>query len=201
MDPLFQHQQLRPLGLHHPRDGDAGPGADDFGDFLGPDLLAQQAAALALRLGRFGRLQLLGELLLLAGPARRAAGSLPRRPAGPSDCFSLIAAASWLNCSSTSARRLRIWWTSPSPSFSDSHCSRRLASLCFCCCDFLFDLGEPLLGVLFLLVGQLPGGQFELRPAAAAPRRSRSARSPAPSPAGWWPRPSGRSPCRAGSGR
>ena len=48
----------------------------------------------------------LGELLALRGPARRAADSRPRRRAWPDDCFSLIAAASWLYCSSTSASRL-----------------------------------------------------------------------------------------------
>ena len=60
---------------------------------------------------------------------------------------------------------------------------------------------QPLLGVLFGLVGQLPGGQFELRQPALHLVDLGRARFPAPSPAGWWPRPSGRSPCRAGSGR
>ena len=44
VQPLFEHEQLGPLGFQHPRDGDAGPGADDFGDFVGADFLAQQPA-------------------------------------------------------------------------------------------------------------------------------------------------------------
>ena len=49
---LFEDEQLVPLGFHHARDRDAGPGADDLGDFLGPDFLAQQSAA--RRRGRGG---------------------------------------------------------------------------------------------------------------------------------------------------
>ena len=45
------------------------------------------------------------------------------------------------------------------------------------------------------------GRPIRAAPAAAAPRRSRAARFPAPWPGGWRPRPSGRWPCRAGSGR
>ena len=58
VEPLLEHEQLGPLGLHQPRHGDAGPGADDLGDLLGADLAAQQP----LR-GRLARL-LLGPLLL-----------------------------------------------------------------------------------------------------------------------------------------
>ena len=49
VEPLFEHEQLGPLGFQHARDGDAGPGADDFGDFVGADFLAQQAALAAAR--------------------------------------------------------------------------------------------------------------------------------------------------------
>ena len=44
VEPLFEHEQLGLLGFQHAGDGDAGPGADDFGDFLGADFLAEEAA-------------------------------------------------------------------------------------------------------------------------------------------------------------
>ena len=65
---LFEHEQLGALGFEHADDGDAGPGADDFGDFVGADFLAQEAAVASagpvLVGGRLllRRLRLLGQL-------------------------------------------------------------------------------------------------------------------------------------------
>ena len=42
MQPLFQHEQLGLLGFEHAADGNAGPGADDLGDFVLGHFLAQQ---------------------------------------------------------------------------------------------------------------------------------------------------------------
>ena len=86
VDPLFEHQQLGPLGLHHPRHGDAGPGADDLGDLLGPDLLAQQAApGVGCSAGPSSGLasSCCCELLPLHVAARRAAGSRASRTGMP----------------------------------------------------------------------------------------------------------------------
>ncbi len=43
VQPLFEHEQLGPLGFDQPRDRHAGPGADDLGDFFRPNFLAQQS--------------------------------------------------------------------------------------------------------------------------------------------------------------
>ena len=59
VQPLFEHQQLGPFGFQHAADGNAGPGADDFGDFIGADFLAQQplrVGRLAARRASLGRL-------------------------------------------------------------------------------------------------------------------------------------------------
>ena len=63
-------------------------------------------------------------------------------------------------------RRCGLRATSPRPSFSASHCSRRLASLRLQLGHLVFDFGEAVLGVLFGFVGELPGGQFQLHEAA-----------------------------------
>ena len=39
---FFHDQQLRLFGFQHARDGNAGPGADDFGDFVFGHFLPQQ---------------------------------------------------------------------------------------------------------------------------------------------------------------
>ena len=49
MQPVFEHEQLRPLGFEHAGDRDAGPGGNDLGDFVGGDFLAEEATAF----GRF----------------------------------------------------------------------------------------------------------------------------------------------------
>ena len=49
---VFHDQQLGPLGFQHAGDRNAGPGADDFGDFLFGDFLAQQPPIGRLLAGR-----------------------------------------------------------------------------------------------------------------------------------------------------
>ena len=187
------------------RDGDAGPGADDLGDFLRADLLAQQPPAgvgrLVVLLGSASGCRAARPASSAGCPARRAADSRSSLTGMPADCFSLIAAASWLYC--------------------ELDVRQPLADLLDVAQAALFQF--PLLAEVGQLAAQLvpspprsrpgaagraprslrpaAGRPVRAAPAAAAPRRSRSARSPAPSPAGWWPRPSGRWPCRAGSGR
>ena len=48
MDAFFQHQQLGPFRFQHAGDRNARPGADDFGDLVVGDLLAQQPAGSAV---------------------------------------------------------------------------------------------------------------------------------------------------------
>ena len=186
------------------RDRNAGPGADDFGDFLGPDFLPQQPAA-AWRLG--GRRCRLGlELLRAASCARRRArtaagnrasrigmaGGLPLLDRGAELVeFELdlveLAARSLRRRPGPASRppTARAGWPACGAAPSSPLRSRRSRSC----------------GVLFGLFGQLPGGQLQLRqPALHLVDLGRHAFA-APSPAGWSPRPSGRSPCRAESGR
>ena len=62
MQPGFHVQQFLPLALQHPGDRDVGPGADDLGDVLGGDLLAEHPLTV---LGDGGRLRFrLGQPLL-----------------------------------------------------------------------------------------------------------------------------------------
>ena len=42
VEPLFEHEQLRPLRLHQPRHRNPGPGTHDLGDLLGTNLATQQ---------------------------------------------------------------------------------------------------------------------------------------------------------------
>src|SRR5687768_2752114 len=65
MQAVFEVQQLVSFPFHHAADRNAGPRADDGGDFLRPDLLRQQALVSRGWLLRAGRFKLLGELLLL----------------------------------------------------------------------------------------------------------------------------------------
>ena len=44
MEAFFEDQQLGAFAFEHAGDGDAGPGGDDFGDFVGADFLAEEAA-------------------------------------------------------------------------------------------------------------------------------------------------------------
>ena len=187
--------------------GNAGPGADDLGDLLGADFLTQQP---------LGRLVGRASAVLLGCPrcSSCSASCLPLdvelveplivapRTGCPADCFSLIAAPagsnSQLDLVELLADLLHVarGRSSPPPTARGGW-----PASCASSADLLLDLGQPLLGVLLGLVGQLPGGQFELHQPPLHLVDLARARSPAPSPAGWWPRPSGRWPCRAGTGR
>ena len=61
MQPFFEHQQFGPFGFEHAADRDAGPGADDFGDFVGADFLAEEAARFS------GTADAIGGFLFLVG--------------------------------------------------------------------------------------------------------------------------------------
>ena len=61
VQPFFEHQQFGPFGFEHAADRDAGPGADDFGDFVGADFLAEEAARLS------GTADAIGGFLFLLG--------------------------------------------------------------------------------------------------------------------------------------
>jgi len=65
VDPLLEHEELGPLGLHHAGHGNAGPRADDFGDLLRADLLTQQTPAAVVGARRLGVFDLLGQPVLL----------------------------------------------------------------------------------------------------------------------------------------
>ena len=171
VQPLFEHQQLGPFGFQHAGDGDAGPGADDFGDFLGADFLAQQAARAAGFAGcrrsaaclRFGFFELLGELLPLRCRARTASGrrsssTLAGRLLLLDRGGELVVLRARPRPAAAARRR-----TSPRPSFSRFPLLAEAGQLLAQLGHLVFDLGEPLLGVLFGFVGQLPGGQFQLR--------------------------------------
>ena len=62
VEAFFEDEKFRALFFEHAGDGHAGPRADDFGDFIGADFLAQQAAA-----GRFASAVGVGGGLLRGG--------------------------------------------------------------------------------------------------------------------------------------
>ena len=201
MDAIFHHQQLRPLGLHHAADGNAGPGADDLGDFLRADLLPQQPPAAGRRswagspasscwescfrcTSRFVELlvvgfldQHAGRLLLLDGGRELVELQLD---------FGQLAAD---------------LMDAAQPALLQFPLPAQVGQLAAQLGHFLLDFGPPLLGRALRSLRPVGGRPVRAAPAGAAPRRFRAARSPTPSPAGWRPRPSGRWPCRAGSGR
>ena len=80
----------------------------------------------------------------------------------PADCFSLIAAASWLYCSSTSIKLLADLLHVAQAALFQLPLLAQVGQLLAQLGHLLLDFGAALLGVLFGLLGQLPVGQFEL---------------------------------------
>ena len=133
--------------------------------------------------------------------ARPAPGTASRRAARPAAACARISSQARSYSTWTVASRSRTFWMSPRPDFSISHWRRRSWQLLLDLRDLLLDLGQPLAGVLLLLVLRASAGPAGAAAAGAGGRRSRSGPTAAPSPAGCTPRRPGRSPCRAGTGR
>ena len=183
--------------------------ADDLGDFVRADFLAQQPAArLGLCRPAVGLLvdsasRAAWQASCVRRRARRASGTSSSLDGMPAACFSLIAGCMLVEFDARPRPAcLRTSCTSPRPSFSRFPLLAEAGQLALRSSAISsFDLGQPLLGVLLGFLGELPGGQLQLRqPALHLVDLGRHAFA-APSPAGWRLRPSGRSPCRAGSGR
>ena len=96
------------------------------------------------------------------GPIRRASGNRPRGRACRADCFSLIDAASWLYCNSTSIKLLADLLHVAQPALFKLPLLAQVGQLLAQLGHFLLDFLAALLGVLLGLVGQLAVGQFEL---------------------------------------
>ena len=154
VDLVFQLQKLIALGREHPGDRNAGPLADDLGDLLGIDLFLEQpmrllglsrrraASASAIRFSRsFARassaarrleLLLLGPLAALLHVADLVPGSAVL------DFYRVEPLADFLDVAQAGLLHLPL--------------AAQVLKLLLDLADLVLDLGQPLEGVLFLLV-------------------------------------------------
>ena len=169
VQPLLEHEQLRPLRLDQPRHRNSGPGADDLGDLLGTNLATQEPLRRRGPL-RSGLLRLLLRALLLQPLLQSLslhvefiellveflAHRLPRRltvldlHARLVECeLHLVELLPHL-LRAAHAALLRLPLLPEAGQFLPQFGRLR------------FDLDEPLLGMLLRLLGQLPRRQFQL---------------------------------------
>ena len=169
VQPLLEHEQLRPLRLDQPRHRNSGPGADDLGDLLGTNLATQEPLRRRGPL-RSGLLRLLLRALLLQPLLQSLslhvefiellveflAHRLPRRltvldlHARLVECeLHLVELLPHL-LRAAHAALLRLPLLPEAGQFLPQFGRLR------------FDLDEPLLGMLLRLLGELPRRQFQL---------------------------------------
>jgi len=165
VQPLFEHQQLGPLGFHHATHGHAGPRADHLGDLFGTDFLAQQppaglgrAVGALLRLGLF---QMPRQLLLLhVELVQLLEGRFVDQLAGRLVFLDhgrlLLVLVLGLFQSAADLGHVAQAQLLAFPLLAEAgQATSQLGHL-------FVDLGQPLLGMLFGLVLQLPGRQLQL---------------------------------------
>ncbi len=169
MQALFENEELGPFGLHHARDGNPRPRAHDFGDFIGSDFLAQQTLAgaarrgfFASRLARFDFVQMFGELLTLdiefvqrlverfGNEFARGLLILDRR----GELLGLVCDIQQFLADLLHVAHAEFF---AFPLFA------QVRQLLFDLVHVVVDFGETLLGMFFGFVGQLSGGNFQLR--------------------------------------